>query len=81
MPQFNFFLDDDGNEIVDEILRFENFESDLRVILEKVGFGGVSIPHENKSAIKPYRHYYNKKTARIVGKIYKKDIELLGYEY
>lgn len=80
-PQNKWICDEDGNALVNFLGRYENLNenlNDLSKIL-KVDFKEFLIGDEFRQD--HYRNYYNKKTKRIISKIYSKDIELFGYEF
>jgi hypothetical protein len=86
--QYRFFLDDNGEQLVDYIGRFETFNNDVKQILKKrkldrtmFGLRKRKIPHYYKSMREHYRYYFDKESSEIVQEMYKKDIELLGYEF
>tara|TARA_B100001094_G_scaffold158430_1_gene153358 strand:- start:1517 stop:2149 length:633 start_codon:yes stop_codon:yes gene_type:complete len=61
--------------------RFENFQSDFNFVCEKLKIN-TNFGHRNKgNRQKPYTHYYNSRTIKIVEKKYEQDIELLGYRF
>ena len=62
------------------IERVENIRSDFNYIKDKLGIE-AHLPHKNESNHPPYRELYNEKTKNIVGKLYKKDIEILDYNF
>jgi hypothetical protein len=58
------------------ILRFENFSSEMEDILNK------QIPHKNFNKLKPdYQQQYNNECIEIVSRLYRWDIENLGYSF
>jgi len=68
---------------VDYIARIENIENDWKVISEKCDLPNT-FPRKNISKKKDGKNrydYYNDESIEIVSKIYKKDLELLNYEY
>jgi hypothetical protein len=80
-PQNKWICDEDGNALVNFLGRYENLNenlNDLSKIL-RVDFKEFLIGDEFRQD--HYRNYYNKKTKRIISKIYSKDIELFGYEF
>ena len=86
--QYRFFLDDNGDQLVDCIGRFETFDRDVKHILNKreldrtmFGLRRRKIPHLYKSKREHYRYYFDKESSEIVRDLFKKDIELLGYEF
>jgi len=62
--------------------RVESFNEDMSSVAKKIGLDIADVPWVNKQAsIKDYRDYYNKETIKIVGDIYKKDIDVFGYTF
>ena len=78
-PQYPFIYDTGGEQMVDFVGRFEKFNDEVRVILKELGIWKWKIPHTNKSARKHYSEYYDDESKEIVGEMYQKDVELLGY--
>lgn len=66
---------------LDFIGRFEQFEEDLKLVLDKIGIEGYEIEHRNKSVHKHYSAYYTARTREIIERKYKKDIETFGYTF
>ena len=66
---------------IDFIGRFENLQSDFNIVCDKIGIENKNLSWENKSKHKHYTEYYNDRTRKIVGKIYKKDIIYFGYKF
>lgn len=66
---------------LDFLGHFENFEEDIRLVLNKIGLKGIEILHYNKSEHSHYSHYYNEVTRAIIAEKYKADIEILGYQF
>lgn len=68
--------------LVDYVGRFENFNSDIKVIFDKLGYGNVPQKHVYKSNRKEnYKDYYNNKTIKIVGDLYHNDLIKFNYKY
>jgi hypothetical protein len=69
-----------GVNRMDRILKFEDLENEWNSVRERVGKGGVKLPHRNKSSgniIAP--EDVSKKTISIINEKYARDFELLGY--
>ena len=86
--QHKFFLNEDGDQLVDYIARFENFnncvESILKILkLDRVMFGlkARKIPHSKKGTREHYKYYFDNESSEIVHEMYNRDIELLGYKF
>lgn len=81
-PQYKFFLDDNGDQLVDFIGRFESFDDDVFTILGNLDIRVPAIPHINKStARRHFREHYDDESADMVRELYRQDIELLGYQW
>ena len=83
-PQHRFLLDPTGRCHLDYLGRFENLEDDFEQIAQQLGID-ARIAHLNrtKSAARKrdYRSYYSEETSQIVATVYRKDIEVFGYEF
>jgi len=75
-PKFYF----DGDIFVDYVARMENIKEDWKKIASIIDCPDV-LPHEHKSNRGPYHDYYDNECKDIVYNIYRKDIELLSYEF
>ena len=70
-----------GDVILDYIGRMENYDEDLRHIQKHMTLEPIRPKTLNKTKRNDYRTYYNSITARIVAKIYERDIDLFKYSY
>lgn len=79
--QYDFLMEDD-KQAVNFIGRFENFEEDLRAVLNKIGLDpSIEIPKLNATKHRHYRGYYSDETRLLVERMYAKDIQTFGYSY
>lgn len=65
MPQIDWIVDKNGKNLVNEIIHFENFDSEFNEMLQKLG-KNTTVPHINKSDRESYQKYYNQETIEIV---------------
>jgi chondroitin 4-sulfotransferase 11 len=65
---------------LDFIGRFENYNEDVKFICDTLDIPFKDV-HLNKSTHDHYSAYYDQETIDLVADIYKKDIEVLGYDY
>lgn len=81
-PQHTFICDNKGELLTDYIGKIETLTEDMNVVSQKLE-RTISVPHANKtSAIDGYKSAYkNPDMIELVRHIYRKDVELLGYEY
>lgn len=81
MPQYMFILDQDGTTLVDHILRFETFESDVKQTLAAIGAERTELLHQKKGDRTHYTDYYDEDTKTMVAEAYSTDIRMFGYRY
>ena len=83
-PQYRFITDPSGQMPMDYLGYFENLRNDFRNIANLLGLR-VKLPHHNSSPPLLGDHHYTEKydaeTREIVASVYKRDIELLGYDF
>lgn len=78
------FIDIEGENKMDAIIRFESLQAEMNGILQKLGLNEKFKIHENKSPLKRRPHYsdfYTESSKNLVDDIYKDDIKSLGYVY
>ena len=80
MPQVNWISNENGKNCMDNTIRLENIEEEIKVLHKKLDVV-EGLEKKNKSKHDSYKKYYNKKTKKVVKKVYKRDVEMLGYEY
>ena len=80
MPQWYFLCDRSGRPGTDMIIRFENLEQGTRVIAERLGVP-FTMARTNASPRRDYKAYYTAEGSDIVGRMYRKDIEVFGYDF
>lgn len=66
---------------LDAIIRFENFNQELQDKVLSRCDKDLDIPVVNKTKDKPYQAFYDKESRRKIEEIFRKDLEILGYEY
>ncbi len=80
--QSDYLVDLHGKVLVDFIGRYERLEEDFREVCEKVGLKNIHLPHKRKAKDRTnYTDYYNSYTKQLVADHFRKDIEMLGYEF
>jgi hypothetical protein len=80
MPQVNWITDKDGNVLVNEIIHFENLESEFNRLLKRLN-RKTGLPHVKNSNRSDYPEYYDEVTIEIVRSWFKKDIEMFSYQF
>lgn len=80
--QTDYIVDLHGNKIVDFTGRYEALEEDFKYVCDKIGVT-MELPHKRKAndRSKDYRSYFKDDTAEAVAKHFKRDIDMLGYEF
>jgi Sulfotransferase family len=83
--QIDYISDAHGNIVVNFIGRFENFQADLRQVLEKLEITleptEITRNRKNRSEHRHYSHYYTPETRAIVEQVYQRDIKYFGYTF
>jgi hypothetical protein len=81
-PQYAYFLDADGKIRADFIGKYENLDTVWDTICKRVGTTKPNrLNRENTSSHNNYREYYCDEDIEKVARMYKKDIELFGYNF
>ncbi len=78
--QSEFFVDENGDLMVDFVGHLETIQDDFRTVCEGLGIE-ASLPHKNASSHRAYRDYYNERTRRLVDQHFQKDIRRFGYRF
>ncbi len=82
-PQHTYLcLPGKSEPAVDFIGRYETLTTDYQIVREKLGIGeALCSTNITKDREKDYRTYYTAETRAIVADVYRKDIELFGYDF
>jgi Sulfotransferase family len=78
-PQVDWITGHRGDILVDHVGRFEDLETEVRYIFDRVGLRGESLAHRNRSEHRGWREYYSDATWSIVSDLYRRDI--IAFEY
>lgn len=83
MEQAEFIFSKNNNLMIDFVGRFETIVQDFQIVTEKIGASTSNLEVLNKSNTdcSSYRPEYTKRSVDIVSSYFKRDIELLGYEF
>jgi hypothetical protein len=79
-PQTDFLLDEQGTLLVDFVGKLECIQQDFKAICDQIGID-ISLPHQNRSLRRDYSNYYTPTAQQLVAEIYRKELELFGYEF
>ena len=78
--QYKFIVDEHGELMVNDILRFENFNNEVSALFNRLKIPFNNIPHENKSSQrKKTTSYYCKETYQQVAEMYSADFKRFNY--
>lgn len=82
----NFIFDEEGNKIVDHVIKLENFKEEMKEIFEKYGitFNDKDLcvrANKSKRLRKNYRDYYDEESVEMVREMFKYEIEYFNYEF
>lgn len=81
-PQVDFITLNNTNEIgVDFIAYYENLNKDFERIRNRLDINAELLTLNINSSKRDYRSYYSEKMIQIVADVYKKDIDLFGYDF
>jgi hypothetical protein len=79
--QSDFLIDSSGQNVVSNILKFENLSNDFNQLCKKINIS-AQLQTMNKSVrINDYKSYYNESTKKLVEKTFLQDIEFLKYKW
>jgi hypothetical protein len=80
----SYVSDSHGEILVDQIIRLEDIDEDLPVLLREIGLADAAkmlIPRKNIRRHAPYRDYYDDRCRELVRERYAYDIETFGYRF
>jgi len=79
--QLDYLVGANGERLVENIFRFEQFENECRRLIDLIGLGRPRIPHVNGTEHPHYSTYYDAETRQIVAERFADDIEEFGYTF
>lgn len=85
-PQSDYLCNEAGDLIVDYVGRFEDLQLGFDEVCRNIGLTPIALPHVNatprQSPARPsWRDYYDEGAAEVIAELYRRDIELLGYQF
>jgi hypothetical protein len=78
--QKTLLTDAGGELLVDFVGKFESLDQDFDRVCERLGLS-VDLPRRNASNHRDYREYYDAGSAELVGRVFRDDIQMFGYEF
>jgi hypothetical protein len=79
--QTDFFVTNDNQSLVNFIGRFENIDYDFRTICKTIGIPNWKLRKINQTNHKFYKSYYDNESIEVIRSKFRRDIELLGYDF
>jgi len=78
-----FLTDDDGNMLVDDIYRCEDYVKEMGILCGKLGIPFTDSPSQNVSGNRDrdYRKYYDERSKALVEEMFGEDIEHFNYKF
>jgi chondroitin 4-sulfotransferase 11 len=79
-PQVEFLWPNSRQPRMDFVGRFEALERDVQRLMHHFGVTG-QFPRIHQTHRGDYRNYYSEETCEIVKRVYREDVEILGYSF
>ena len=80
-PQHRFIEDEDGRMLADEVGRVEDMQGSFDAICSRIGIDAMALGQVNSSRRGDYREYYDQILVDGVSALYRRDLDLFGYEF
>jgi hypothetical protein len=80
-PQHLFVTADDGSMLADAIGRVEEMQASYDAICGRIGIPSRALDQVNSSRRGNYREYFDSELIEGVSELYRRDLELFGYEF
>lgn len=81
VPQHTFVTADDGRMLADTIGRVEEMQASYDSICDRIGIPSRALDQVKSSRRDHYRGYYDQELIDGVAELYRRDLELFGYEF
>lgn len=78
--QHAYICDRQGQVLTDFLGHFESLQEDFEKVQSVIGCD-VELPHVNSSIHHYYKEYYNCETRELLHRLYRRDIDIFGYEF
>ncbi|MFT4047687.1 MAG: sulfotransferase family 2 domain-containing protein [Solimonas sp.] len=81
--QTDYLVDLHGRVLTDFLGRYENLQDDFDTICKRIGVPTPQLPHKRQATDREqdYRSYYSDDLAELVGRTFKRDVDVLGYRF
>lgn len=77
--QYKFIYNENGESVVNHIMRFENFASEIAYLMNKLNIQRKEIRHDKRSTRTSMQKYYTSASYEQVVDLYSTDFKLLNY--
>ena len=67
--------------MVNYLGHYETLHDDYAAICARLGLDATELPRHNRRTFRDYRDYYDDATRELVGDVWRKDIEMFGYDF
>jgi hypothetical protein len=81
VPQHCFITDEDGNLLADGVGRVEDMQAHYDQFCARLGLPTRTLETANATKHDTYRSYYDNHLIDAVSRLYRKDLDLFGYEF
>lgn len=81
VPQHTFVTDGEGRMLADVIGRVEDMQASYDAICARIGIPSRTLDQVNSSRRGDYRDYYDQPLIDGVAELYRRDLELFGYQF
>jgi chondroitin 4-sulfotransferase 11 len=78
---YSFLCNEWGQLDMDFVGKYENFDEDVKLVMDKIDISTEDLKPKNQSNHKHYTQYYNNETKQIVANRFELDIKMFGYEF
>lgn len=80
-PQHEMLVDAAGKLAMDFIGKSERAQADYDQVCARLGFPAETLGQANSSRHRPYAEYYDEELRELVGRFYRRDLELFNYDF
>lgn len=80
-PQHTFLTGRDGELLADKVGRVEDMQASYDEIAAQIGLPGARLEQLNGSRRSDYCAYYDEELIDVVGRLYRRDLDLFGYTF
>lgn len=80
-PQHELLVDDDGTLLTDQLGRVEDMQASYDAVCARIGIPSRALEQVNSSRRGDYRQYYDQPLIDGVASLYRRDLDLFGYQF